>query len=216
MDAVVFDFDGVIVKSIEQHAEAYRLVLEPRGIPVPVRAVLLREGARSETIIRDLAEDAGVELTDDEVAELANDKQAAFRDLGIPGLYPCADQVLRQVWEQGIPTAIVTGTRRTNLEAMIPELIDRFDAVQTQETYNHDKPHPEPYANAAKALGVPPEQCICVENAIRGVQSAKAAGYGHVIAITTTLGADDLEPTEPDEIVADHVELMSALLDACA
>ncbi len=216
MDAIVFDFDGVLARSMEQHVVAYRRVLEPVGIAVPDRAVMLREGARSETIIRDLAADANVPLTEEQVAELADEKQRVFRELGTPGLYPCVDMLLRQVWEQGVPTAVVTGTRRANLERMIPELIDGFQAVQTQETYTHDKPHPEPYLNAAKALGLDPSRCVAVENAIRGVQSAKAAGYGHVIAITTTLEASDLSPTSPDELVADHVELMSAVLQTIA
>lgn len=216
MEAAVFDFDGVIAKSMEQHAEAYRRVLEPHGVDVPVRQVLLREGARSETVIRDLAGDAGVEFTDDEVKDLADQKQEVFRDLGTPGLYPCADMVLEQVWQQDVPTALVTGTRRSNLELMIPDLHKRFTALQTQETYSHDKPHPEPYLNAAKALGIDPADCLCIENAIRGVESAKAAGYGRIIAITTTLSRDDLEPAGPDEIVTDHTELMSAVLDALA
>lgn len=216
MEAVVFDFDGVIVQSMEQHAEAYRRVLEPLGIPVSERAVLMREGARSETIIRDLATAADKTLTDVQVEELADSKQKVFREMGTPGLYPCADMVLRQVWEQGVPSAVVTGTRRTNMEQMIPDLIAGFTAVQTQETYTQDKPHPEPYLNAAKALGIEPSQCVAVENAIRGVESAKAAGYGHVIAITTTLSAEDLEPAGPDEIVADHTQLMSAVLQAIA
>jgi beta-phosphoglucomutase len=216
MDAVVFDFDGVIVKSIEQHAEAYRRVLEPMGIPVPQRAVLLSEGARSETIILELARDAGRTLGDLEVTRLANEKQQVFRDMGTPGLYPCVEMVLRQIWEQDIPTAIVTGTRRDNLEAMIPNLVNKFTTLQTQESYNHDKPHPEPYLNAATALGIDPANCICVENAIRGIQSAKAAGYGHVVGITTTLDAATLQTAHPDIIVPDHVALMSELLQAIA
>lgn len=216
MKAVVFDFDGVIVRSMEQHADAYAAVLNPHGARIVRRDVLLREGARSETIIRDLMGDAGIVPTDAEVDQWALDKQAEFHSHGTPGTYPGAEAVLEQVWARPVQTAIVTGTRRGNLDTLIPNLAPRFDALVTQESYKNDKPHPEPYLTAAALLGVAPADCICVENAIRGIQSAKAAGYGHVIGITTTVSADDLATASPDQIVANHDELATALADALA
>lgn len=216
VQAVVFDFDGVIVQSLEQHARAYAEVLNPLGGAVQERDVLLREGARSETIIQDLLSDAGVTITADNAKQLADEKQAAFLKRGVPRLYDAARPMLEAVWATGTPTAIVTGTRRTNLDAIIPDLVGRFDAIVTQESYSQDKPHPEPYLTAAQHLDIPPAQCIGVENAIRGVQSAKAAGYGRVIAVCTTLAASDLLPTEPDVLAADHEGVTQAILEALA
>ncbi len=193
---------------MQQHAAAYRSLLAPYGIPVDDRQIYLLEGARSESIIRDLADAAGVTLAD--IPALADEKQRLFREAGASPMYPGAVALVQAV-QARTQTAVVTGTRRENLARLIPGLIERFGAVMSQETYTHDKPHPEPYARAAKALGVAPEDCIAVENAIRGVRSAKAAGYGEVIAITTTLGRDDL--TEADLVVADHVQLHAALMD---
>lgn len=212
--AIVFDFDGVIVQSIEQHADAYATVLNPRGASVERRDVLLREGARSETIIRDLMGDAGIELSDAEVDELANRKQEAFRAMGAPSLYPDAEAMLEAAWATGAKTAIVTGTRRTNLESLIPDLLPRFDAVISQESYSHDKPHPEPYLTAAAKLKVSASACIGVENAIRGVESLHAAEYGRILAITTTLAAADLEPTAPDVLCPDHAAVTAAIREA--
>ncbi|MBW3583558.1 MAG: HAD-IA family hydrolase, partial [Euryarchaeota archaeon] len=80
----------------------------------------------------------------------------------------------------------------------------RLDAVLAQDAYSEDKPHPEPYQKAAEALGVGPVECVAVENAVRGVQSAKAAGYGHVIGITTTMPTEALDAAGADTVVADH------------
>lgn len=203
----MFDFDGVICASMAQHAEAYRRLLAPHGITVSDRDVYLLEGARSESIIVDLGDRHGIDLSDG-AAALADEKQRIFRDLGMPALYPGAQEMVRAV-QADHPTAVVTGTRRENLERLIPDLLPRFDAVLAQDAYTHDKPHPEPYANAAAALGVPAARCIALENAIRGVQSARAAGYGHVIAITTTLDASDLH--EADTIIGEHGELAAVL-----
>ncbi len=208
MPAVVFDFDGVICNSMAQHAAAYRDLLKPFGIPVTDRQIYLLEGARSESIIQDLAVAAGVALQD--VAGLANEKQRLFREAGAPSLYPGAASLVGSVQDR-TATAVVTGTRLENLARLIPDLMERFEAIMSQETYQMDKPHPEPYARAAQALRVDPEDCIAVENAVRGVQSAKAAGYGEVIAITTTLASNDLGAA--DLVVPDHPTLHAALMD---
>lgn len=202
MDGVVFDFDGVLADSMRLHAEAYRRALAPLGVAVDDAEVFRREGARSETIIQDLCQGQTVDAV-----RLADDKQRIFRSLGAVRLYPGVQELLARVQEQ-TATALVTGTRRSNLEQIIPDLLERFQAVLSQESYTHDKPHPEPYARAADALGMAPERLICVENAVRGIQSARAAGYGHIIAIATTMPVADLPA---DEVVADHEELLASL-----
>ncbi len=216
MDAVVFDFDGVICNSMPGHAAAYADVLEPLGISVTQRSVFLLEGARSESIIRDLAEAAGVSLEPQRIAELADAKQHAFKGRGDPALYPGALEVV-EAMQARTATAVVTGTRLENLRRLLPGTIDGFGAIMSQEHYTNDKPHPEPYANAAAALGVDPARCIAVENALRGIHSARAAGYGHVIAIATTLSPGDLAEAGPDAIVGDHASLgdtITAALEA--
>lgn len=215
MDGVVFDFDGVIAKSMEQHAEAYRRILAPLGVTVTDEAVFLREGARTESILRDLLTHSGHAFTEADVEGLADRKQEVFERLGQPPLYPGAREMVAAVQER-VPTAIVTGTRRENLEKIIPDLVGRFDAVLSADSYSHDKPHPEPFRRAAEELGLPPADCLAVENAIRGVQSARAAGYGEVHAITTTLDATQLRSAGATAIHADHERLRDGILDRLA
>lgn len=207
--AVVFDFDGVIAKSMELHAEAYRRILAPYDIEPSDRDIFLQEGARSETIVRDALKAKGHEADDETVGRLSDEKQRAFKDVGPPGLYEGARHLVEEVHRMCDKTALVTGTRRENLDHLIPELLPHFTAVLSQEDYSRDKPDPEPYAKAAEALDVPPGQCIAIENAIRGVQSAKAASYGHVVAITTTLDASDL--VGADTVVGSHQEVLDAV-----
>lgn len=215
MDAAVFDFDGVIARSMEQHAEAYRRLLAPFGVEVRDADIFAREGARSESIIRDLLRDADPRVPEAEIAGLGDRKQAIFRELGTPTVYAGAVEAVAAV-QAVAPTGLVTGTRRENLERIIPDLLPRFRAVLAQSDYTHDKPHPEPYARAAAALGVDPARCIAVENAVRGVQSARAAGYGSVLAITTTMDPGSLQGAGADEVVADHGAMRDALLDRLA
>lgn len=191
IDAVIFDFDGVLVRSIELHALAYRAVLSPLDVTVSFHDIMVREGARSETIIAELASREGVDLPDEVVDRLAGLKQRVFERLGEPQPYPVSQAVVEEVDGRGFPLAIVTGTRQENVPAIAPDLVPFFDVLVTQGSYTHDKPHPEPYLTAAEALDVDPAACLVVENAPRGIQSALKAGMT-VVAVTTTLPAEEL------------------------
>ncbi|MGB1586790.1 MAG: HAD family hydrolase [Thermoplasmatota archaeon] len=201
MDGVVFDFDGVIADSMGQHAQAYRQALAPLGITVEDADVFLREGARSETIIRDLAGNV-------DVAALSETKQRIFRELGDVSLYPGVERI--PSLQERVATGLVTGTRLSNLERLIPELLPGFRAVLSQEHYTRDKPDPEPYTQAAKHLNIPPARLICIENAVRGIQSARAAGYGHIIAIASTMPREAL----PADVVAANLHEALDLAEA--
>ncbi len=192
IDAVVFDFDGVLARSIELHAVAYQLVLGPFGVPVTPHQVYLWEGARSESIIRSFMEREGLEPNPALVQRLSDIKQATFERIGDPGLYPWAQDVIEAVHNRGFQMAICTGTRRENLPLIAGDLLDRFSYLASQETYNEDKPHPEAFQTAADGLNVPAERCLAVENAPRGIQSAKSAGMT-VAAVSVTLPPDNLK-----------------------
>lgn len=209
---VVLDFDGVIVRSMENHAEAYRRVLAPLGVRVRDRDVFLQEGARSETLIRDLCAAAGKQVTDAGVRRLAHEKQALYVSLGPPELYPGAAEMVRSLRVAASRVGLVTGTRRENVLQRIPDLVPLFDAILAQDAYHHDKPHAEPYEKSAAALGLAPARCAAIENAPRGVASARAAGFGLVVAISTTLPETDLRPSRPDHIVRDHAEATRLVL----
>ena len=210
--AVVLDFDGVLVQSMELHAEAYRRVLMPHGATVSDRDVFLAEGARSETIIRDFLRRAGATVDDATVRALADEKQKLYKSIGQPPFYPGTRAMMERLHEEGVPLGLVTGTRRVNLERLIPHWMPWFRAVLAQDAYTHDKPHPEPYAKTAERLGVPPARCAALENAQRGVQSAKAAGYDHVVALMTTLARADFEGQPADAVVPDHEAAAEELL----
>ena len=62
----------------------------------------------------------------------------------------------------------------------------------TSDDVSHGKPHPEPYLKGAEGLGVAPEECVVIEDAPAGIQSARASGM-KVIGMASTYATDDLE-----------------------
>lgn len=217
MRGVVLDFDGVLVRSMERHAEAYRRVLVAHGVEVRDEDVFAREGARSETILHELLLGAGrTAPAEVDLAGLAHEKQRIFADLGRPPLYPGAEAMVRRIREAAGRLGLVTGTRRENLEPSLGPLLGLFDAVLAQDAYGHDKPHPEPYLRSATAIGLAPARCAAVENAPRGVASAKGAGFARVVALTTTLSAAPLAAAGADVVVADHAAAADEIVRWCA
>jgi mannitol-1-/sugar-/sorbitol-6-phosphatase len=65
------------------------------------------------------------------------------------------------------------------------------DVLISADDITRGKPDPEPYLRAAEALGVPPEQCLVIEDAPAGIAAGKAAGM-RVVALTSSHGAGDL------------------------
>ncbi|MBL8995540.1 MAG: HAD-IA family hydrolase, partial [Spirochaetia bacterium] len=66
-----------------------------------------------------------------------------------------------------------------------------FDFLINGSQLTHKKPHPEVFLRAAEGLGVPPESCLVVEDALNGVQAGKSAG-AKVLALATTFSQEKL------------------------
>ena len=95
--------------------------------------------------------------------------------------------------------AIVTAGHLDQLKSTVPEkFLNQFNALITGDQVLRGKPDPDPYLRGANALGLQPAECIAVENAPVGVQSAKRAN-NYCIAICSTVGRDVL--IEADEIL---------------
>lgn len=86
-------------------------------------------------------------------------------------------ELLRELKDAGVPTALVTMSRRYMALDVVAALgFDGFDVVVAGDDVQNAKPHPEPYLSAAEQLGVDITECIALEDSEPGVASAVAAG----------------------------------------
>jgi len=191
----------------------YRETLKPFRVSVTDQMVFEREGGRSESLIRDFLRLAGRPDDPALTKRLSDDKQRRYTGLGPPALYPGAETLVAHVRRAAHRLGLVTGTRRENVERLIPKLLPHFDVIVSQESYQHDKPHPEPYEKAARALGLAGPRCAAVENAPNGIRSAKAAGYAFVVGLTTTMPREALRDAGADLVVDAHDAAASAIAD---
>lgn len=118
---------------------------------------------------------------------------------------PGALELLIELKHAGIKTALVTMSMRRMALAVVEQIPFRaFDVVIAGDDVAKGKPDPEPYLQAAKALGVKPEECIAFEDSNTGLTSAEAAG-------TLAIGIPSLVPipTKPGRRLWDSLEQIS-------
>ena len=177
IEAILFDFDGLMVDS-EPHAIAsWRAVLHERGVELDAATVNRLLGLRLDETSRLLIErfsmtaspaELGKAKTDYQIAHLAGAVRA------MPGLEP----LLRAIDQRGLRKAIASSGMRRYIEAALLAvgLAGRFSAIVSGEEVVRGKPAPDAFLEAARRLGCSPATCLVLEDAPNGLQAAKAAG----------------------------------------
>jgi beta-phosphoglucomutase len=208
IQAIVFDFDGVLADSEPLHLLVYQQLLEPEGIHLDKDTYCAKYlGFDDEGVFQQIAKDYGLLLGDEEIEMLIEDKARRFEALvsSRDVLYPGADACVRRV-AAAWPIGIASGALRAEIELMLrgAGLLDRFQFIVSSGETEHTKPAPDPYLRAAELHGVPAAACVAIEDSHWGLQSARTAGM-RTIAITHTYPRASL--TEADAIIDSLDEL---------
>ena len=188
--ALLFDLDGVLVDSTRSVDRQWRIWAREQGIDEE-KVMALAHGVRTIDVIRAVAPHLDAEA---EVRKLES-REAEDHD-GV-AVMPGAAELVRAIPE-GRWCVVTSGTRhlaraRLRLAGIpIPMILITADDVA------NGKPHPEPYLKAAELLGVDPKECLVIEDAPAGIQSAHAGGM-KVIGLTSTYPASAL--SEADVVV---------------
>jgi len=131
----------------------------------------------------------GVDMPADEIVQwLTNRVQEKLDSDGVPWR-PGARELLADLRERGIPTALVTMSVRRMAEQIVAHIpFEAFDVIVSGDEVTEPKPHPEPYLRAAELLGVDPMDAVAIEDSLVGLSSAVASGAAtigvpHMVAI---------------------------------
>ena len=177
--AVIFDLDGVLIDTEELHYRAYSAVLAEAGVSID-RSVYGREWIAAGHGPAWAARTHALPYSGE---ELKRRKAPIYRALLEAELSPMpgAAETLERLSRQ-FPLAVATNSGRDDVEYVLArlELRDFFADVITRERYERAKPEPDAFLAAAEALGRPTDRCLVVEDSLRGVRAALAAGIACV------------------------------------
>ena len=180
--AVIFDMDGVLLDSEPLHYEAVRLILEEQGVEFPIEDYFRYLGTTLTSTWDDLCERYPIAMYFEQFEARYNADVLKQYQAGAP-LIRGARELVEQLRNAGVPIAVASSSHREWVEAALTGagLRDYFDQTTAGDEVSMGKPSPEIYLKAAQKLGFDPANCIAIEDAPAGVESAKAAGMSVVL-----------------------------------
>lgn len=211
IEAILFDLDGLMVDSEPHSIASWQAVLAKRGVQFDQNALDSVLGQRvvetATTAIRlfhlpERPEDLAQEKAEYQIAHLNGNVQP------MPGLI----ELLDWVDQSGLKKAVASSGLRRYIDAVLAttHVQDRFDVIISADDVINGKPAPDVFLAAARALNVPPENCLVLEDAPFGVQAAKAAGM--MCFAVPNAHSHALDLSLADRVVASLSEVKSILM----
>lgn len=198
MKGIIFDFNGTLFWDSKLHYDAWReFSKELRGYEFTDEE--MRDNMFGHTNADIIEYAIGRKPSEDMVQKYAHEKESLYRkrcllDKENFKLAPGAEDFLDFLKENNIPRTIATMSEWDNVEFYIKEfqLAKWFDIdkIVYSDGKIPGKPAPDIFLIAAKRLSLQPKDCLVIEDAIAGINAAKAAGIGEIYAIASM---------EPDE-----------------
>jgi beta-phosphoglucomutase len=175
--AAIWDVDGTLVDTAEWHFQAWVRMASELGKPFTRADFAATFGRRNPEIIRGLF---GESYTDKELAEIGARKENYYKEMLDKGvdLLPGVRRLLQGLNQAGFRQALGSSAPRGNVDLImsLTETTGFFEAVIAMEDTQRGKPDPQVFLLAAERLHVPPACCVVFEDAVAGVQAARAGG----------------------------------------
>ena len=181
---IIFDLDGVLLSTDEMHYEAWKSVADELGIPFD-RSVnnRLRGVSRMESL-EIILEKSTRSFSQEEKEALATRKNDRYRvllgNLTPDAVAPEVRQTLAALKVRGLKLAVGSSSKNTKYILQLTDLAHFFDAVSDGTNITRSKPDPEVFLKAADFIGLKPEDCFVVEDAVAGIDAANAGGFSSI------------------------------------
>lgn len=196
--ALLFDLDGVLIDSLAHDYSVVESLLASyggEGFAVS-REVVRRWFAWSlDDFWAGIVGELGVRLPEGALAELVGQHERLRRQTP-PTVHTGVMEILAAAGEAGLRRAVVSNNSRLEVEQILKavELLSYFDVVvgNDEEPGFARKPAPDAYLLAARRLGIPPEECVAIEDSVLGLESAHRAGCSTVGVATGATALDTL------------------------
>jgi beta-phosphoglucomutase len=205
LQAIVFDFDGVIANSEPLHLLAFQQVLAEDGLALSTSDYYSRYlGYDDVGMFEALGRDRGLSMEGDRVAELVARKGDHMQRLLRSGsvLFPGALEFIREA-AAVVPIAIASGALRHEIDEIIDAagVGNLFATIVAAGDTPESKPSPAPYRLAFEQLrersgrALDPRRSVAIEDSRWGLESARGAGL-RLVGVTSSYAAEELSEAE--------------------
>jgi beta-phosphoglucomutase family hydrolase len=239
IEACLFDLDGVLTKTAQVHAAAWKSMFdeylsrradadgEPFVAFDPVRDYDEYVDGKPRTDgTRSFLESRGIELPEgaaddppgaETVAGLGNRKNEILlrmiHDGGVQA-YEGSVQYAKAALDAGLRRAVVSSSTNSRDVLVAAKIIDLFEVIVDGHVAERDhlagKPAPDTFLAGAAALGVEPAAAVVFEDALAGVEAGRRGNFGFVVGVDRVGQADELKAHGADVVVSDLSELLAA------
>ena len=176
IQAVIWDLDGVILDSADEHRRAWQRLAREEGIPMTDADFWATFGKRNDDIFASLWGN----LPPEQVKILSDRKELYFRELIRESAAPLpgAIELMRELHDAHFSQALASSTPVENIDLIADVLgLKRYLSILVSgETVAKGKPAPDIFLKAAAELQMNPTVCLVIEDAVAGVEAAHAAG----------------------------------------
>lgn len=195
--AVIFDCDGVLVDSERLGLRSLQQALRENGVDRSLDSLVHYSGRSHRETLDELERESGVRLSASGVARRMD--ECYMEIVEAEGLRACAgvrEQLLQlaackipfTLASSGPRRKVLFSLQRAGLAAAFPKFVCAEDVARA-------KPAPDLYLAAASLVGVPPGDCLAIEDAPNGIRAARAAGM-QVLAVSTTFPERELKDAD--------------------
>ncbi len=215
---VVFDLDGVLIDSHDQHERSWFQLAAEIGKPLTKEQFKASFGMRNVMCIphvfhwTDPEDEVTIHALGERKEELYRELLAADGIAPLPGVVALLDSLAAA----GIPVSLGSSTARKNIEVCFAATgLDRYFGPHYTgaEDVSRGKPHPDVFLEAARKIERDPSRCLVVEDAHVGIEAALAGGM-RALAVTTTHPRESFADSGAVRIVDSLAEIDAAAVQA--
>lgn len=223
MDALIFDFDGVVIDSEPIHLAGFQHALQSLSVDFPAKVYYEKYlGYDDRDCFAALIRDRSLEITESQVAEMMASKTAFVKATFAESVQPLdgSTTLIHRAYDAGIPLAVCSGALRDEIDLACRRIgiSECFSVIVAAEDVAHGKPDPQGYnlalARLCQVTGtqLAPHRCVAIEDSPAGIASARKAGL-KVLAVTNSYQAEALGAASiTDSLATVTLETLDQLL----
>ncbi len=211
--AVLFDFDGLLVDSEPFHYKAYNTVFQKYGHTLDPDEYWIEWTSKGKGILGEIERHQLTLPVDPKAMRLEKfNVYSQFCQSGEIKLFPSSRRIV-EILAATRKLAIASGSWKHDIEAVLENenALSLFPAIFGKGEAIKEKPYPEIFLNAAKFLDCPPENCVVIEDALKGLTAAHSANMPCIIIRNPLNQNIDFESAD---IVLPNLETLRTYLEA--